>query len=898
MSTMMITSAASTLINVFGRMPLRIPDAPFRLQKGAPFSSSCPHLAGAAGRQHIIFWMKGARIIALLALALSSLVMLIRPAQATPAQQANLRVSMTVDAGFNSYYKARAWIPLRVTLVNAGDPIEGRVVIHDKRFAIAARFTQEVSLGRNARRTVVLYAPAMTDAFDVQLISGDTVIAAITPVVRELASGDRLALIASDPPDAFNFIGDVRTANGSTTALASLRLDQLPDHSAALDAADVIIFSGVDTSQLTQAQRNAIESWVAGGGHLMLAGGPSAQLAFGGFTNILPSRAGVALVNTSPEALGGLATPASLFQLAPVPTQTIAVSRLQLDVPGARALAGSPETPLIVRRDFGRGLVDQLAFDPSLAPLRDWDGRSALFAALFNGRSGLSNDIGTRVEDDVEGAQTAASALEAASPPSAFVVAGFFALYVLVIGPLNFLILRRFKRQAWAWLSIPAIVIAFTVLGLLTGFRLRGNNPQVHRLSVTLGDSAGDNARSYSLYGLFAPRRADVDFEVGRALPQALSEPLDPEQPQLSVDVDFGDPTRVRQVPLTNSDVRTLYARNGGLAQPLMADLSYAPGAAGVASAINGTLRNDSPYALSMCVLMAGKDYQSIGDLPANGGSAAVKLNLLINHPQSLIDLRSMNDARDRLFIGRTFGNSFNRTAPPASSSPSSASTTDFPFEQNGAPITDAMVNWHDFGEAGAQQEAYFGLIASVFGSESVGAGVFVGCWETRDTTSAVIDGADYTDGAARIWRVPVKGHVAGNGESLPPEVFAWNVVATSSNSELNDDGMLFDPGEHILSLSPWFDLRTSAVTATVALNLEFNVNASSLQGLRDTSIALYNWQTRAYDRVIDQADDSASQNVVAGPYVSPSGQVMMKLSVNSESITLNRIAPRVEMTP
>jgi hypothetical protein len=840
--------------------------------------------------------MKGARIIALLALVMSSLIALIRPAQATPAQQGNLRVTMTVDAGFNSYFKEHAWIPLRVTLVNAGDPIDGQVVIHDKRNAIAERFTQDVSLGRNARRTVMLYAPEMTDAFDVQLVSGDTIIASVTPVVRQLGAGDRLALIASDPPDAFNFIGDVRTANGSTTSLALLRLDQFPDSTAALDAADVIVFSGVDTSQLTQAQRDAINEWVSAGGHLIMAGGPNAQLTFSGFADVLPSQAGLALANTSPEALGSVASPASLFQLTPVPTQTIAVSRLQLDVPGSRALAGSPETPLIVRRDMGRGIVDQLAFDPSLAPLRDWDGRAALFAALFNGRTSKTNDIGTLTE--AEGAQSAASALEAASPPSAFVVAGFFALYVLVIGPLNFLVLRRLKRQAWAWVSIPAIVIAFTLLGLLTGFRLRGNNPQVHRLSLSMGDSIVANARAYSIYGLFSPRRADVDLDVNRALPQIVSEPLNPEQTQLSVDIDFGNPTRLRQVPLTNSDVRTVYARAGGTLQSLVADLSYVPGSANTASAISGNVRNDSPYALTNCVLMAGKDYQAIGDLPANGGSASVKLDLVINHPQSLIDLRSINPSRDRLFGGRSFGSGGSRSAPPSSTSPSASNTiNEFPFEQNGAPITDAMVNWQEFDDTRVRQDAYFGLIATVFGSESAGAGAFMGCWESRDTTGAAIDGADYTDHTARVWRVPVKGHVAGEGESLPPEVFAWNVIATSSSSELNDDGMLFEPGEHIISLTPWFDLRTSAVTATVAMNLDFNISASSLQGLRDTNIALYNWQTRAYDQIIDQADDSASQNAIAGAYVSPSGQVMMKLSVNSESITLSRIAPRVEMT-
>ncbi len=830
--------------------------------------------------------------MALLALALVSVIALVQPAQATPAEQANIRVTMTVDAGFNSYFKENAWIPLRITLVNAGDPIEGNVVLRDKRFIIVQRFMQSVSLGRGARRTVTLFAPAQTDTFDVQLVSGEAVIASVTPLMRQLGPGDRLALIAGDPPDAFNFIGDVRSANGSTTALALLRLDQFPDHTAALDAADVIVLSGVDTTQLTQAQRDAISEWVAGGGHLILAGGPNAQVTFGGFADVLPSRAGVALVNTNAESLGTLASPASLVRLSPVPTQTIAVSRLQVDAPGARALAGSPETPLIVRRDLGRGMIDQLAFDPSLAPLRDWDGRAALFTALFNGRTGKANDIGA--ETDAEDAQFAASALEAAAPPSAFVVAGFFALYVLVIGPLNFLILRHLKRQAWAWLSIPAIVMVFTLLGVLTGFRLRGNNPQVHRLSVTLGDAAGGSARTYGIFGLFSPRRANVDFAVNRALPQVMSELPAPEQSQFSVDVDFGDPTRIEQMPLTNTDVRTIYARAGGSLQPLVANLSYMPGSTNNDATIAGNVRNNSPHSLKNCVLMAGKDYQAIGDLPADGGNKDVRLTLATNYPQSLIGLRSINGTRDRMFGYRSYSGS--RMAPSSSSSPSSGTATEFPFEQNGAPISDAMVNWQDFSDERVRQDAYFGLISTVFGSETAGAGAFIGCWESRDATGAQINGADYTDRAARIWRVPVKRHVTAEGESLPPDVFMWNVIASSSTSELSDNGLLFEPGEHIISLTPWFDLRTSAITSTIALNLSFNINASSLQGLRDTAVRLYNWRTQTYDPVIQHADDSATQNAITGAYVSPSGQINLKLSVNSESITLNGIAPRIEM--
>lgn len=843
--------------------------------------------------------MKGARFafpFALTCACAASLILGLN-AFAAPLRQANTRVSLTVDAGFNSYSKPTTWLPLRVTLVNSGDPIDGQVIVANVRPGVNERYVQPVTLGRNARRQVTLYAPPGGEAYDVRLESGGEVIAAVTPVVRQLAQSDRLVLIASDPPDAYNFIGDVRAANGSTSALALLRTDQFPDRSFALDAADVIVLDKVDTGSMTRAQRDAIRQWVVGGGHLILSGGPNAQLALGGFEDFAPGRIGQTLVDASAEALGALAAPASLAPLAPAPTQTMNAVRLESTMPNVRALAGSAETPLILRREVGRGLVDQLAFDPALAPLRDWPGRAALFTALLGGRTEVASALGVLGENDND-ATLGASALAAASPPSALVVGGFFALYVLAIGPLNFLLLRRMRKQQWAWLTVPAIVIAFTVLGLLTGFRLRGNNAQVHRLSLSVGDAAAAEARNFATFGLFSPRRADVDFSVGRGLAQNIGDaqaPAEMEQPVITVFT--GDPGVVADLPLTNSEVRTVYARDGAGDGPRVgATLRFIPGSSNTIAAVGGQVRNDSAFDLKGCSLIVGKDYQAIGDLAA-GGSAEVKVNLVGGHAQSLLNLRNINASRDRITFGAARG-ATSRGARPSSSSAGAArpNQNSFPFEQNGPPIQDALVNWQTFSDEPVRQEALNAVVGAVFGVESPGSGAYVGCWEPRDMTGASVFGADYTDRTVHVWRVPVEGHLIEPGQALPPDVFTWNVITTNSSSEPNDSGLALEPGDHIIALTPWLDLRTTQADATVALNLEFDSTNSSLPGLRDTTVALYNWQTRTFDPAIENADDTAAQNTHTGPYLSPAGQVVIKVSPASESVTLSRVATSVEM--
>lgn len=839
--------------------------------------------------------MKRARTSSLLALAcVAGIIALSTPSHAEPARQPNIRVSMLVDAGFNSYVKENAWTPLRITLVNSGDPIEGEVELTNTSLATTERFAQAITLGRNARRQTMLYAPPGSDSLEVRLISGGRVIASVIPVTRQLAPTDRLVLIASDPPDAFNFIGDTRAPGGSSSALALLRIDQFPDRVAALAIADAIILDNVDTNALTLSQRDAIRQWVIGGGHLILAGGSNAELVLSGLSEIAPGRPERILTDANADALADLATPIAPEPLTALPSPTIPVIRLRPAAPHVRTLAGSDETPLILRREVGRGIVDQLAFDPALAPLRDWPGRTALFTALFGGRVGLANDVGIGGDDTA--ATFAAAALTAASPPSSLVVGGFFALYVLIIGPINFIILRRMRRLSWAWVTVPAIVIGFTLLGVLTGFRLRGNQPHIHRLSVTLGDATMKDAQVFGIFGLFSPRPLEATVEAGRALMRLVEPPRNPDVPAPSVTLMVGEPTRIVGISLTNSEIRTVYARDGGTLPPISVALRFVPGTGNTAATIAGTIRNDTPYRLRHCTVIAGKDYQAIGDI-APGVTTDIRLNLAVGHPHSLLLLRTINTGRERLTGGRAFSfGAFGRSSRPSSAGGTATlASRAYPFEQNALPLTDALVNWQDFIDEPTRQDAQFGLVSAIFGAEGIGPGIYLGCWEWRDETGAQIEGADYTDRALRLWRLPVEQHLVKAGETLPPDIFTWNVIATDAGNELNDNGLRMEAGEHIIALTPWLDVRTTNMTCRVALNIEFDNASTSLSALRDASIALFNWQTRAFEVVVNDASDLAAQNTHTGPYLSPGGQILLKINTPTDSLTLSRLGTSAE---
>ena len=113
---------------------------------------------------------------------------------------------------------------------------------------------------------------------------------------------------------------------------------------------------------------------------------------------------------------------------------------LQPATDDTRTLISSKDTPLVMRRVLGRGTVDQLAFDPTLAPIRDWPDRRMIIAGLLGSDIGFTMEVGPlRAEGS---ALNAARALPGAALPPFLIIAGFLLLYVLTIGPINFFFLR------------------------------------------------------------------------------------------------------------------------------------------------------------------------------------------------------------------------------------------------------------------------------------------------------------------------------------------------------------------------------------------------------------------------------------------------------------------------
>ncbi len=94
----------------------------------------------------------------------------------------------------------------------------------------------------------------------------------------------------------------------------------------------------------------------------------------------------------------------------------------------------------------------------------------------------------------------------------------WLAVYLLVVGPLNFAILRRMKRLEWGWASVCVLAALFTVGFYISGSARRPKNYTVDNATIYSLDEHSPVAVEYLSLRASAPERGDVRISVDDAL--------------------------------------------------------------------------------------------------------------------------------------------------------------------------------------------------------------------------------------------------------------------------------------------------------------------------------------------------------------------------------------------
>ena len=417
-----------------------------------------------------------------------------------------------MTAGYDSLFRPNEWFPLFVEIANDGDDVNGRLVVRPERAgsAFTNTFSTPVEMPAGSRKTVFLYVTARNFATDVQvefIDEGGVSLQIDSAPLRSILFEDQLHVVLTQSSAGSVDLTTLGTG-GYAAFQANWALENLPDRAAALAAVDTLVFSDIDTGPIAPAQQQAVRDWLAAGGHLIVTGGANWQATAAGLEDLLP---------LIPESSSTVPDLNALMALSGGETSTLAGDTVvttgePLD-PDDVLIAHDDGTPLLLRRAFGLGTVDYLTADPLAQPLRNWENISNMWftlGATVNPKPSWSQGF-----VDYDRAAIATEILPGLNLlPDILPLCGFLAVYVALIGPLNYFILNRLNRREWAWVSIPVFIIIFSALAWVVGFNLRGNTATLSRLAVVQSWPESDHSHVDGLVGLLSPRRTSYTLTM------------------------------------------------------------------------------------------------------------------------------------------------------------------------------------------------------------------------------------------------------------------------------------------------------------------------------------------------------------------------------------------------
>lgn len=778
---------------------------------------------------------------------------------ATRAQSSAPGITLSAVAGFDGFYKTGSWLPVHITAGNNGPAIEGELRMSIGSFASGDElvYNTPVSLPTQSNKRVTLYINlrGMAGTPTVQLLdqNGRTLTTVQTNTLTQLANDALLYGVVSPDPGEFDFLQNVKGGR-TRAAVAYLDIDSLPAAAAAWDSLDVLVFHDTDTGVLSLEQQQALQQWVRTGGQLVVAGGPGWQKTTAALTEMLPvTVSGSEAVADLPALSAAIGAP--LRDAGPYLVTTSSLRSGEL-------LYHQDGLPLLARQAWGQGQVYFLALDPKLAPLLDWSGNEQLWTAVADipqrpyWAQGVQNSYA---------AGTAVASLPSLVLPSTLTLVAFLLIYILVIGPGNYLILKRKGRRELAWGTIPVLVILFSGVAYLTGFQLKGNTTILNQMSIVSGSINEETTRVQTLVGLYSPRRGvyDVVFPAG-----ALARPFERNFGDIggrgSIDAITQSATFVMSnarvdVSAVETFVAQHYHTGPAVSGQAVLELN------GRDIVLNARIQNNGDVELENAVLLLGTRTFALGSIkPGDTATTSAKIGAA---------------AADNSSAGITYYGPSGSTAPLMSNANTILGTSNYYDDRAVYP------RWQ---------------LLEAMDSRSYGTGlsnpipstiVTLIAWSQQPQLDVRLDQDTYQTTATTLYllEIPLQQNlVSSSMVSLPLSLLDWKILRADNVYNASIENLYLEAGTVEFEYTPWPDFQTMQVTSlAVALTVP---DYSTSQIVPEVN--LWDWQQESWITIEDAA---WGETAVAdyGRFLGPHNAVRLQLrSGDSYGVTIQQVYP------
>jgi hypothetical protein len=462
------------------------------------------------------------------------------------------KVSLRVEVGWEGMYRVNRWTPIYITAAD-DEAVPARNVIlevlapHDNMFAM--RIVQPLTL--RVEPTVYLVYVPLTQGLDESVIvirdartrrklaersldpSGN--IGSGRTVYYGSQGGDELLVGVSGRRGAmgmlngqFDWQAPAKKTNQQTNNNPSqrptirtgyLEARRLPDAPQGYSGLDILVLYGPDLTTLRLEQQQAIADWIYAGGRLVLYPGESLMPPDSPIVKLLPCRVGESsVIELSLEDCRKMGVPSRLEKL-PCRALEPAAGAKMVSLPLAKAAACCGRVGLgevaVLSAD-----VSQLAFDQHERAVEFW---KPVLAQLIKPPSQPRNEQGYAYVGYEDGQrlmamQTVVDRLGNVPGVGTFdftYIALVMVAMMLIVGPVDWLVLKKLGRQPWTWATTTGWIVLVTTGALYIGYLFRSGD--LYYRTVRLVDQAdGRVVAALDVAGIYSPKTQVYEIEGPR----------------------------------------------------------------------------------------------------------------------------------------------------------------------------------------------------------------------------------------------------------------------------------------------------------------------------------------------------------------------------------------------
>ncbi|WP_080846479.1 hypothetical protein [Cytobacillus gottheilii] len=410
------------------------------------------------------------------------------PQQVTAAEESGLTI--TVDEGFDGKVKRGEGFPVELNIENAGEDFSGSLLVSFyPSYNSGGSIPVKIEVPAGETRSFQLSLPAMTEDHQsyyqnepsIHLFKGDW------KDGKQLTYKGDKAVKPKFIDDATSFIGvlsenydrlkELRTTASAT--MAELQPEQIPVQAMGLETLDAIIVDEFSLAQLTDAQQTALKEWIKVGGTLIAGAAPDAQATYGQLYDLLPMKPDTEAGASSQFLKLGSSIEELPFNELPFFTGEVAEE--------AEVLVQNGELPAVVRSLYGSGMILQSSFSLGDEPLSSWTDYDAWFVNLLKftdaGQSSNANMHGG-FYDSLYWEFAEANEFFPASNVSIEQLITLLAIYIVIVVPVLYFILRKIDKREHSWWVIPALSIVMAAIIFTIGAKDRISQAQLNQMGV------------------------------------------------------------------------------------------------------------------------------------------------------------------------------------------------------------------------------------------------------------------------------------------------------------------------------------------------------------------------------------------------------------------------------